>query len=752
MNRKRPTASSAARSVSLPTLAPASPALPAIPAGVRVISRSRSRTYVSYACDACRKIKVKCDGITPQCSACARRGTQCVYNLETDGRRTKDLKREHEMLKSNSRDMLELFQLLKSIPDDEAIDALHRLRTSSSPSSALASIRGGLLATHSPSVSHSARACLPPMSSAYELELLSVHPVAFPALEPLTVTNVDLSLVGVPTHFDVRWSPPEPSLEPASSPETPPIQPMMYLNPQSLSRLYSGPSNHAYADPRLTRLQIAAWTNVPMSNEFAANILSLFFINEHPVQGFFDADLFLDDLVALRTKYCSRLLVNSILAYAGQCYAAVESISSKISFYCYNEAIKHWRDERTWDSLPTVAATMLLSIACNGFGIDSTGLTFLHESGQMAQRLHLFDPPHQDSKEHVLDPAMQRARAATAWGVFNWQTVHSFYFHQPPRMLNPPSLPIPGDWERNDKKVSISPSSGTPPFPQRSSPPYMGHTFPAFCKFFLILHDMVWIFYQDGAVASKATLADATTLYQRFVTWADTLPSYLTRSKYSPHHVINLHIWFHTAIIDCFRPFIRSAEHLKLGEFQSSRTRPEDIFTASIKQLQRLVYVYRSSYDSANTSILWHTAMLYVANDILKDASNPESRFYFLLCLRGYQRLMRCFRIAGSIARSILTIAVRNGIITLADAQTIRQDLERDVDTLFQPSEICSRYIIDLDLALTDPELATMQRLVNDFDAISLSPPHPAEPASATAVPIDFWKGDPKLLLKTLGS
>lgn len=169
-----------------------------------------------------------------------------------------------------------------------------------------------------------------------------------------------------------------------------------------------------------------------------------------------------------------------------------------------------------------------------------------------------------------------------------------------------------------------------------------------------------------------------------------------------------------------------------------------------MKQLQRLVYHYRTTFDAANTCIMWHTAMLYVANAMLGDPSNPETQFYFLLCLRGYQKLMRCFRIAGSIAQGLLTIAVRNGVISPSVAQAIRRDLEEESGTSLHAHEVTSCYIIDLDLALTNPEAATMQTLVQRFEELDVLTTDTTPDQSSSEVPIQVWRGDPELLLKTL--
>lgn len=72
----------------------------------------------------------------------------------------------------------------------------------------------------------------------------------------------------------------------------------------------------ALCDPRLSKLNIAEWTKVPITSEVAAHAISLYLETDHPLLGFFEPDLFIADLIDGRTEYCSSLLVNSLLYWA----------------------------------------------------------------------------------------------------------------------------------------------------------------------------------------------------------------------------------------------------------------------------------------------------------------------------------------------------------------------------------------------------------------------------------------------------
>lgn len=55
---------------------------------------------------------------------------------------------------------------------------------------------------------------------------------------------------------------------------------------------------------------------MPIDSLEAAKALSRYLDVDHPILGLFDADLFLEDLCGYETRFCSELLVNSLLSWA----------------------------------------------------------------------------------------------------------------------------------------------------------------------------------------------------------------------------------------------------------------------------------------------------------------------------------------------------------------------------------------------------------------------------------------------------
>ena len=301
------------------------------------------------------------------------------------------------------------------------------------------------------------------------------------------------------------------------------------------------------------------------------------------------------------------------------------------------------------------------------------------------------------------------------------------------------------------------------------------------------MHEMVKDYYSD---TPRISLSTAEAIYRKLLSWSDDLPNHLSRVSADLSHVLTMQyvprpahtamprfgydsfqpircrgwsltrpcwkkhsIYFHTAVIDLFRPFATSPDpqHISTVHRAAPDSTPQTIVAASIKQLQRLVYDYRSTFESACCSLLWHTSMLYLVNDIIRRASSPEGRFYFLLCMQGYQKLARHIPLVGGIVRSILSMALRAGAIAPADAAAtfehmrLRQPAtQRDAEQSFS-----SRYPVDLGLAMTDIEAASLETLVKYFEDTVLKG-RGEEAQSEDERHAGIWRGPRFLLDQTL--
>lgn len=378
------------------------------------------------------------------------------------------------------------------------------------------------------------------------------------------------------------------------------------------------------------------------------------------------------------------------------------------------------------DTILNAASAQLLSLAYLGQGKDHYVLKFLSAAIQMGKRLFLLDVDPLLARRNLanLSHATKRRMSYTAWGLFNWAVLTTMFYQQPHLEYpeHPPVLPIP-DGEKVDaasRSVAYFDAHRTTP----ALPWFMGYTFTALCPFWQILHGLCLSYYKnrESSLQEHTTLDFAELKYRELLDWSKTLPPDTVLRDDSPHHVVILHIWFHAAVLDIFRPFVHGPRPYRFHVLSSSEHRlsPDDAFRTSLQQLKHLVVKYRSNHESSTYTMLWQTALIYVANAVLHDTQNPEWRFYFFTCIYAYTNLRKSYRVAESISRALLTMALRGGCITNIEADNLEKRMMKVGGRVKRDDEIRATFMVDLDLAMWDPEAAKVEVLAKRFDDIVL--------------------------------
>ncbi|KAL9086378.1 MAG: hypothetical protein Q9165_007164 [Trypethelium subeluteriae] len=373
------------------------------------------------------------------------------------------LKREVQELKKELKNQEQFFDSLKQLPTSKALELLEQLKAVDDSSVALFSLHGSLMKKQRPSDHVAARGMSPPTQTNLEFELMARHKNVYLALDPVDLASMKFSpltpnLNGRPSSpghasswigtyqvHEVTLSPhelfvshdDESSLLATTVTSTSPRSSMLSEN-----RAMSGPPRApTYVDERLHRLRIRHWTSVPIDDSLAASIISSYLELDHVMLGFFDVDLFLSDLAEQQLRYCSAFLVSSLLYMAcvslveptemialrrvKQSYTLTDLGSSPLAKAFFKEAEMLWIGERSCDSVTTAAAIQLFAYGCASQGRDDLSGNLLAEGRRMAERLHLFGRPHDDTTAAYfasLSPDDKRAASHTAWGIHNWLT------------------------------------------------------------------------------------------------------------------------------------------------------------------------------------------------------------------------------------------------------------------------------------------------------------------------------------------
>ncbi|KAL2877719.1 hypothetical protein SGCOL_007058 [Colletotrichum sp. CLE4] len=610
------------------------------------------------------------------------------------------------------------------MPDDVAHQTLKKLKFAVDPYAALRAIR--------PSGPKDAREVLPHISSNIEFELTRRHPILYPQTRRFGRLEMPESIDSRPSKAArVEDASEEGSiLEDRRAPEYPTVAEVLEDSPSTASPKPSRAFDSAFFvppmgpippptprirnEPRLRDLNIAFWTVVPISNQDAAEVISLYLETDHPILGLFDVDLFLNDLVYGEVRYCSSLLVNALLAFACQAYAAKQPEASRWSQELEDESNKLWHAHND-DTLPTIAALAFLiqSSGCNGNG--ELNVKFIKDTAAMAKRLKLFGCPD-------------------AYTFVDLNRLMTAQFCLPATTEYPPTLPMPGkarlgnpalgsEHKRSSSANSTAPSSDSDARSQsrnrtkRGRSPATSDTFAAFCELWVISSQITWV-YQHETSPGHSSQAFALEKYSKLLSWADNLAESMERDEHSPSHVLACHMWFHGTVLYLLRPFIPSDKQHGFKFWSPSADQIPAFFAASVEQLKDLVEVY-ALYPESTYSIFGHTALIHVANAVASDITNPEWRPYFLSCIRAYQALYSSFTVAEVIAGGLLSMVVRKGGMDMTEALGLLQDLRARKGPK-AGGRATGMFVTDLDLAVTDREAARVDRLIENFEEMTI--------------------------------
>lgn len=280
----------------------------------------------------------------------------------------------------------------------------------------------------------------------------------------------------------------------------------------------------------------------------------------------------------------------------------------------------------------------------------------------------------------------------------------------------PSWLPIPGT-------SIIRADGGSEPF---DLPGYMGQSFTELCRLTPLINEMLHDYYDSGdgvAPTNRASFSFAQGLYRRMLEWADTLPVTMARGPGMPHHAAIVHIHFHTAVLDLFRPFPyqRPETPFRLDGFATANPTLEGLCNASVNQLKHLILTFRSRYPCATYSMLWQNALLYIANACLplqrsapssqapqdgnadERAAGPmegivddqgsadereepdedddmDRRKWFMACIDALCALAPQFAIVTGIVQGILSMAILKGFMAAVDGRAIMDQLKAETE------------------------------------------------------------------------
>ncbi|RYO76663.1 hypothetical protein DL766_009508 [Monosporascus sp. MC13-8B] len=271
----------------------------------------------------------------------------------------------------------ELFDILRSQPENTSTQILQRIRAGADVSAVVKAIRDSDLLIH----------------LALNLEYRCRYEFPYRDEMPPLLGNWENPYLQSNLYEKLRTLSPHRTLTKESMRDIENESERMYFMPYHAAEI---------VDPRISAVDASYWTTVNRDNTLLRVLLGTYFVSEYRFHPYFDKDLFLEDMVNGRTRFCSALLVNAILAAAWHGYRPT------------TDRAAHWMPENTGYRF-FAEARRLLDLERSNATITTIQAAAIIK---MAKTLNLFCYTPESDQD------WQRAAAITAWGLFNWQAMH----------------------------------------------------------------------------------------------------------------------------------------------------------------------------------------------------------------------------------------------------------------------------------------------------------------------------------------
>lgn len=256
-----------------------------------------------------RLIDLQCDDVRPVCGACRKRGLDCRFE-ETEARQ---IRKRYKQAKQRESAYEEFFELIRTTSAEQTAEIFRCVKAGADVSSIVRHIKEGNLLLQlalSPEVYHR-----------YEFAHVYVFPQHLFAQHNLYSDSLINEAVqtGRPRTIEGHH-PPDANLDESSS--------------RGHSGTFGGNADQYHAqrnnshhtaykmpyhmavmiEPLLENSTISSWTRASTDERLLRSIIQGYFQYPHPCGPLVHKDLFLEDLAAGRTEFCSQLLVNAVLS------------------------------------------------------------------------------------------------------------------------------------------------------------------------------------------------------------------------------------------------------------------------------------------------------------------------------------------------------------------------------------------------------------------------------------------------------
>ncbi|KAL4920372.1 hypothetical protein BDW62DRAFT_16515 [Aspergillus aurantiobrunneus] len=389
---------------------------------------------------------------------------------------------------------------------------------------------------------------------------------------------------------------------------------------------------------RITSIQ--NWTSL-VDDDVASHLFSLYFTWENPTWQLVDQTLFVHDLEHWRTRFCSSLLVHTLLFFGCSFSYNLNRITDRREEKVLGEKLyaaiqRLWSREKDTVDLPTAQSSILIGLLCCTFGIDKIGTNYIMRGAELSSQLSL---DQENCPYFVCDPddnptALSTCQKLVSWAVFDIQALACQVYRKKPVWEQRPAVQLSQEEAALlDEGVEWCPY----PFQTPVSQPFFSTASWVRSELVAIVHDIARFSLKfPASVFSDEDWQYGNTLYQRLLDWNRKLPwSVLPRHNNTPH-IICLHLYYQTTIVSLCEVFLLNTTSPPTPRTPNSQPHPSPFTPTHTKslaltQISTLILLYKSHHGYKSIPIVMLHYFCVAAIHSISKLSPHENKWGLVL-------------------------------------------------------------------------------------------------------------------------
>ncbi|KAH7140288.1 hypothetical protein B0J13DRAFT_557476 [Dactylonectria estremocensis] len=655
--------------------------------------------YVRLACEACRRSKRKCTATRPKCDSCAGRDLVCEYkDIASAEANTQALKRKYDQVQEQNNSYKELFDLVRSLPERQSSDMVRRLRGGAEIDTVVRH------AQHGDPLLQGALG--PETRFKYDSPYLASMPLGLSILD-----NPYLPSVTYPTGFQGRG---ERSISPPN-PLAVGRDPSAYMMPYHAAQV---------VEIRTSGLILSRWTSVCKDDDILRALLHSYLLHDYLTFPTMQKDIFLQAMRDGDRRFCSPLLVNTVLAEACHSYRAATNYEQSwrpeiLGNQFLAEAKRLWEAEAKKTMLTTLQAAMILHVVYSIKGMDNIGLSYLIQAVAMARDMTLFQPARQKKGK------TKTARDFTAWCLYRWQAFQGLHFFQAPLIRDPPSTPLPDPAEDPSWYGEIWAKY---PTSETLIPASHGYVFRAITGLRQIANDMACIMFEGTTAIRSLTSCEIVGFHCKLDEWYSQLPEALTPKRTVLPCQLKMHMEYCVLLLKLSQMQLSPENDATSCEHEHPPTKDSETVSYALRCLDTVIRLYyvRQGFDYMDPYLTYFLSIL--ANLTIEgmdggpvgtegDDRLETLRSTLILCLKGLYDQSQHAHIASIVARLL-----RNRL-AIEDLEALKGYIDWDEennDVTLAPKYARSGFPMAIVKRDQEAHMSTLENLVRQYDQLSL--------------------------------